>query len=178
MARRGSLVFVSTGCPAGIGPEVAVVAAARLRNTPIVLVGDVGTLLEAAALVHVGEQHLVPFDGTPPRRGSIGLVQAGPALTLNDRRPGKPSRAAGAAQLAAIEAAFRLVKEHPGSALATAPVSKAAIASSGARGASKFAGHTEWLQHLDGAKTSVMCFIAPALSTSVGTCRSPKCRGS
>jgi len=176
MARRAPLVFVSAGCPAGIGPEVSVAAAARLRGTPIVLVGDVGTLLAAAALVHVGEQHLVPFDGKVPARGSIGLVQAGPALTPKDRRAGKPTRAAGAAQLAAIEAAFRLVKRHPGSALATAPVSKAAIASSGARGALKFAGHTEWLQRLDGAKTSVMCFIAPALATSVVTTHVPLAR--
>jgi 4-hydroxythreonine-4-phosphate dehydrogenase len=133
----------------------------------------VGTLLEAAALVHVGEQHLVPFDGTPPRRGSIGIVQAGPALTPKDRLPGKPNRAAGAAQLTAVETAFRLVKKHRGTALATAPVSKAAIASSGVRGASKFAGHTEWLQHLDGAKTSVMCFVAPKLATSVVTTHVP-----
>jgi 4-hydroxythreonine-4-phosphate dehydrogenase len=173
MAKSRPLVFVSAGCPAGIGPEVAVAAAAKLRGASIVLVGDVGTLLSAAALVHVGEQHLVPFDGTPPARGSIGLVQAGPALTPKDRRAGKPTRAAGAAQLAAVEAAFRLVKRHPGSALATAPVSKAAIASSGAPGAKRFKGHTEWLQELDGAKTSVMCFVAPKLATSLVTTHVP-----
>jgi 4-hydroxythreonine-4-phosphate dehydrogenase len=173
MPRSDALVFVSTGCPAGIGPEVAVAAAARSKSTPIVLVGDVGTLLAAAALVHVGEQHLVPFDGKPPRRGTIGLVQAGPALTPKDRRPGKPNLASGAAQLAAIEAAYRLVKRHAGSALATGPVSKAAIATSGVRGAAKFKGHTEWLQALDGAKTSVMCFVSPKLSTSLVTTHVP-----
>jgi 4-hydroxythreonine-4-phosphate dehydrogenase len=176
MARSAPLVFVSAGCPAGIGPEVSVAAAWRLRDTPVVLVGDIGTLLEAAALVHVGEQHLLPFDGKPPRRGSIGLVQAGPALTPKDRRAGQPSRAAGASQLAAIETAFRLVKEHRGSALATAPVSKAAIAESGARNAAKFAGHTEWLQRLDGAKTSVMCFVSDRLSTSLVTTHVPVAR--
>lgn len=176
MARSAPLVFVSAGCPSGIGPEVSVAAARRLHTTPLVLVGDIGTLLEAAALVHVGEQHLVPFDGKPPRPGSIGIVQAGPALTPKDRKPGEPTRAAGASQLAAIETAYRLVKKHPGSALATAPVSKAAIAESGVRGASKFAGHTEWLQKLDGAKTSVMCFVSPRLSTSLVTTHVPIAR--
>lgn len=176
MARSAPLVFISAGCPAGIGPEVSVAAARRLQGIPVVLVGDVGTLLEAAALVHVGEQHLVPFDGKPPKRGSIGLVQAGPALTPKDRLPGKPSRAAGASQLAAIEAAYRLVKKHRGSALATGPVSKAAIAESGARNAAKFTGHTEWLQKLDGAKTSVMCFVSPLLSTSLVTTHVPVAR--
>ena len=176
MPRNAPLVFVSAGCAAGIGPEVAVAAARRLHDTPIVLVGDIGTLLAAAALLHVGEQHLVPFDGKPPRPGSIGVVQAGPALTSKDRTPGEPSRAAGASQLAAIETAFRLVKEHPGSALATGPVSKAAIAESGARNAAKFTGHTEWLQRLDHAKTSVMCFVSPKLSTSLVTTHVPLAR--
>jgi 4-hydroxythreonine-4-phosphate dehydrogenase len=173
MARTGPLVFVSTGCPAGIGPEVSVVAASRLRKSAVVLVGDVGTLLEAAALVHVAEQHLVPFGDGRLRAGTIAVVQAGPPLKPSDRRAGKPSRAAGAAQLAAVETAYRLVKQHPGSALATGPVSKAAIATSGAPGAKRFAGHTEWLQALDHAKRSVMCFYAPALSTSVVTTHVP-----
>jgi 4-hydroxythreonine-4-phosphate dehydrogenase len=176
MARSAPLVFVSAGCPAGIGPEVAVAAAHRLRDAAVVLVGDMGTLLAAAALLRVGEQHLMPFDGKPPGAGSIGMVQAGPALTSSDRRPGAPSHAAGASQLAAIETAYRLVKEHRGSALATAPVSKAAIAESGARQASKFTGHTEWLQRLDRAKTSVMCFVSPKLSTSLVTTHVPLAR--
>jgi 4-hydroxythreonine-4-phosphate dehydrogenase len=173
MARSRPLVFVSTGCPSGIGPEVSVAAAARMKDTAVVLVGDVGTLLAAAALVHVGEQHLVPFDGKAPPGGGIALVQAGPALTPKDRVPGKPNQAAGKAQLAAIEEAYRLVKHHPGSALATGPVSKAAIATSGARGAKKFRGHTEWLQALDGAKTSVMCFYSTKLATSLVTTHVP-----
>jgi 4-hydroxythreonine-4-phosphate dehydrogenase len=173
MARSRPLVFVSTGCPSGIGPEVAVAAAARMKDTAVVLIGDVGTLLAAAALVHVGEQHLVPFDGKAPPEGGIAIVQAGPALTPKDRVPGKPNRAAGKAQLAAIDEAYRLVKHHPGSALATAPVSKAAIATCGARGAKKFRGHTEWLQVLDGAKTSVMCFYSPKLATSLVTTHVP-----
>src|SRR5688500_15915058 len=98
MARSRPLVFVSTGCPSGIGPEVSVAAAARMKDTAVVLVGDVGTLLAAAALVHVGEQHLVPFDGKAPPGGGIAIVQAGPALTPKDRVPGKPNHAAGKAQ--------------------------------------------------------------------------------
>jgi 4-hydroxythreonine-4-phosphate dehydrogenase len=176
MARRAPFVFVSTGCPAGIGPEVAVVAAERLKDRAVVLVGDVGTLLEAAALSHIAEHRLVPFGERPIPPGSIAVVQAGPALKPSDRRPGNPSRAAGVAQLAAVDAAYRLVKKHHGSALATAPVSKAAIASSGAPNAKRFAGHTEWLQALDHAKKSVMCFYAPRLATSVVTTHVPLAR--
>src|SRR5262245_23641965 len=112
--KRKPLVVISMGCPSGIGPEVSVAAAARTK-LPAVIVGDVGTLLEAALLVGVPERLLEPFDGSAPRPGSIGVLQAGPALRPAERRPGKPGRAAGAAQLAAIEAAYRLVKRTKGS---------------------------------------------------------------
>jgi 4-hydroxythreonine-4-phosphate dehydrogenase len=174
MARRKAhpLVVISMGCPSGIGPEVSVAAAARAK-AGVVIAGDIGTLLEAALLVGVPERLLEPFDGKPPRSGSIGVLQAGPALRPADRSPGKPGRAAGAAQLAAVEAAYRLVKRTPGSVLVTAPVSKAAVAGSGAPGARRFAGHTEWLQRLDRAKTSVMCFVSKELATSLVTTHVP-----
>lgn len=151
-------------------------AAAKLTKVRAVLVGDVGTLLEAAALVHVSERRLVPFDGSPPSRGALGLVQAGPPLPPAARRAGKPGRAAGAAQLAAIEAAYRLTKKLKGSALVTGPVSKHAIATSGVSGAKRFIGHTEWLERLDGAKQSVMCFVGGGLSTSLVTTHVPLSR--
>lgn len=178
MSARGPapLVFISMGCPSGIGPEVAVAAAAKLEGVRAVLVGDVGTLLQAAALVRVSERRLVPFDGNAPPRGSLGLVQAGPPVPPGSRRPGKPGRAAGAAQLAAIEAAYRLTKKHAGSALVTGPVSKYAIATSRVPGAARFAGHTEWLERLDGAKRSVMCFVGGGLATSLVTTHVPIAR--
>ena len=169
------LVVISMGCPSGIGPEVSVAAAARAK-APAVIVGDIGTLLEAALLVGVPEHLLEPSHGAAPRPGSIGVLQAGPALEPADRRPGKPGRAAGAAQLAAIEAAYRLVKRTRGSVLVTAPVSKAAIATSGVRGAQRFTGHTEWLERLDGARTSVMCFVSDELATSLVTTHLPLAR--
>src|SRR5690606_40860916 len=45
------LIIISTGCPAGIGPEISVKAAAEWRGVPRVLVGDEETLLLAADLV-------------------------------------------------------------------------------------------------------------------------------
>jgi 4-hydroxythreonine-4-phosphate dehydrogenase len=163
------------GCPSGIGPEVAVVAASRARGSRIVLVGDIGTLLEAAALRRISERRFVTFDGTPPPARSIVLAQAGHTLPPGERRPGAPGRAAGASQLAAIEAAYRLAKRH-GGVLVTGPVSKHAVAKSGVRGASRFIGHTEWLERLDGSKSSVMCFAGGGLSTSLVTTHVPLAR--
>jgi len=170
--RKKPCVVISVGCPSGIGPEVSVSAAARVRGATRVLVGDLRLLREAAELAGVAPSKLVPYTGDESG-DALYVLEAGPRLRPSDRKPGRPSNAAGAAQLAYVEAAYALVKRSPGSALVTGPVSKAAIAHSGLARARRFRGHTEWLQELDGAKSSVMCFAAEKLVTSLVTTHLP-----
>lgn len=152
---------------------MSVAAAARSRAAPTVLVGDLTTLREAAELVGISPSRLVPYRGEAPKGRDIPVFEAGPALTVADRRPGRPSRRAGVAQLAYVDAAYELTRAGEGRALVTAPVSKAVIARSGARGASSFLGHTEWLQRLDGAEASVMCFASLRLTAALATTHVP-----
>jgi 4-hydroxythreonine-4-phosphate dehydrogenase len=161
------MLVVSVGCPCGIGPEVSVRAAAKVPGT--VLVGDFDMLREAAELVSVPRKRLVAFDGEIGDPRAIYVHSVGPRLSPRDRVPGKPNAASGAAQLAYINEAFRVVKAGPGRALVTGPVSKAAIAHSGVRGAEHFLGHTEWLRDLDRATVSVMCFASGPIVTSLVT---------
>ena len=169
----GSLI-VSVGCPCGIGPEVAVRAAAEVPGC--ILVGDYQMLLEAAELVSVPRARLVAFDGQASDPRAIYVHTVGSKLLKRDRKPGKPSAASGAAQLAYINEAYRLAKAQPERALVTGPVSKAAIAHSGVKGSLHFLGHTEWLGALDGAKSTVMCFAAGSLVTSLVTTHLPLAR--
>jgi 4-hydroxythreonine-4-phosphate dehydrogenase len=138
-----------------------------------VLVGDWDMLLEAADLVGVPRARLVPFDGEVKSSRAIYVHNVGPKLLARDRKPGKPTAASGAAQLAYINEGYRLAKAGPRRALVTGPVSKAAIAHSGVKGAEHFLGHTEWLRDLDHAKLSVMCFAAEPLVTSLVTTHLP-----
>lgn len=165
------MLVVSVGCPCGIGPEVSLRAAAKLAR--VVLVGDWEMLEEAADLVSLPRKRLVRFDGECPDPRAIYVHSVGPKLSSRDRKPGKPGLAAGAAQLAYINEAYRLTKADPRRALVTGPVSKAAIAHSGVPGARRFRGHTEWLQDLDRAQVSVMCFAAGPLVTSLVTTHLP-----
>jgi 4-hydroxythreonine-4-phosphate dehydrogenase len=167
------LLVVSVGCPAGIGPEVSLRAAAKLRGASVVLVGGRSVLERAAELVSVPRARLVPFSGSAPGKGRIAVHSVGPELSARDVKPGKPSAAAGAAQLEYVEAAYALVAKHAGRALVTGPVSKAAIAHSGLARARRFLGHTEWLRDLDGARSSVMCFAGDKLVTSLVTTHLP-----
>jgi 4-hydroxythreonine-4-phosphate dehydrogenase len=182
------MIVVSTGCPAGVGPEVSVSAAANLNDATSILVGDEGTLRAAAERVGVATRRLVLWEGeirgerkksvgsALKPRGAIFFVQAGPLLGARDRKPGKPTETAGAAQLAYVDAAYDLVKNLPGSALVSGPVSKAAIAHSGAPGAATFRGHTEWLRDRDDAPYAIMCFAAKGMVTSLVTTHLPLSR--
>jgi 4-hydroxythreonine-4-phosphate dehydrogenase len=170
LGKRGSLI-VSVGCPCGIGPEVAVRAAAKIPGC--VLVGDQELLLEAAELVSVPRKRLVPFSGEISDPRAIYVHSVGPRLLARDRQPGKPTRTSGAAQLAYINEGYRLTKAAARRALVTGPVSKAAIAHSGVKGAAHFLGHTEWLGDLDGGRSTVMCFAAGPLVTSLVTTHLP-----
>jgi 4-phospho-D-threonate 3-dehydrogenase / 4-phospho-D-erythronate 3-dehydrogenase len=167
------LLVVSTGCPSGIGPEVSVAAAAKLKSAATVLLGDQATLRAAAELCGIAQRRLLPWDGRARDAAKIYFAQVGEPLTPRDRLPGKPNARAGVAQLEYIEAGFTLVKSSSRAALVTGPVNKAAIAHAGLARARGFLGHTEWLQALDGAKTSVMCFVCDELATSLVTTHVP-----
>lgn len=171
------MIVVSTGCPSGVGPEVSVAAAARLRGAEVVLVGDPGVLAAAAEVVGVARTRLLRIGaGASPPRGKIGVVAAGPELSAHDFRPGAPSRAAGKAQLAYVDAAYALCRDLRRAVLVSGPVSKAAIARSGAPGAARFLGHTEWLRDADGAGHATMCFAAEGMVTSLVTTHLPLAR--
>jgi 4-hydroxythreonine-4-phosphate dehydrogenase len=173
MSAATPLLVVSTGCPAGIGPEVSLAAALKVKGAAKVLLGDEATLREAAQLLGVSQRRLVRWDGRSRDASPIYIAQVGDALTARDRLAGKPNARAGAAQLEYIEAGFTLVKSSTRAALVTAPVSKAAIAHCGLSRAKTFLGHTEWLQELDGASSSVMCFYSERLATSLVTTHLP-----
>ena len=165
------MLVVSIGCPCGIGPEVAVAAAARLARSPRVLVGDLAALRAAAEVVGIDPNRVVVFDGRS--RGVIPVLQVGPPLSARDRRPGHPGKRAGQAQLAYVNAAYDFATAAPGRALVTGPVSKSVIARSGSPGSDSFRGHTEWLRNRDGARTSIMCFVGRTLATSLATTHVP-----
>src|SRR5690348_14423826 len=134
MSAAAPLLVISTGCPAGIGPEVSVAAAAKQKGAAKVLLGDESTLRRAAEVCGVPQRKLVAWDGRSRDIVKIHFAQVGEALTATARAPGKPTAESGRAQLEYIEAGFTLVKSSPRAALVTGPVSKAAIAHSGPAG--------------------------------------------
>jgi 4-hydroxythreonine-4-phosphate dehydrogenase len=172
-----AILAISVGCPCGIGPEVAVAAAAATRDATCILVGDRAIIERAAAEVGVLAKRLVAVDARTSERqklapGSIGcLVDAAP-VALARAPHGHPTREAGAAQLSWIDQATDLVTTGRADALVTGPVSKHAIASAGGRGR-RFRGHTEYLAERLGVSEVTMAFWAEKLLVSLVTTHLP-----
>ena len=153
MTRPLPLVLTS-GEPAGIGPELAPLARAQLgSDVPFFWLGDPGHLPigTAIALIDDPDQALgVPADRLPV------LPHPFPA----PQRPGVPEPANAATVLAVIARAVKLVQSGQASAVCTAPIHKKALLD-GAGFA--FPGHTEFLAHLAGDVPVVMMLACDML---------------
>ena len=176
MSRARPVMAISVGCPSGVGPEVALVAAAREKEARCLLVGDRRVLEAAAKLRRVAARRLVVVESAAAVKhlapGMIGIW--GPSRQLvGPSRPGHPTEEAGAAQLAWIDEATDLVRSGVAAALVTGPASKLAIATSGAPGAAGFRGHTEHLAERLGASEVVMAFRSEQLTTALVTTHLP-----
>lgn len=172
------LLAVSIGCPAGIGPEISLVAAAD-RGADLILVGDAGLLADRSSKVTPGLRVKIVGSAAEAREiepGAVAVLQVGPPLGKPATAPGQPTAEGGAAQLAWINAACDLVARGECDALVTGPASKAAIASSGAPGSKDFLGHTEHLGARLGGVETVMCFYAETLTISLATTHLPLSR--
>lgn len=169
-------IAVSLGCPSGVGPEVAVAGAAKIEDARCLLVGDLAVVHRAAELRRVAARRIVPVsDARALRKLPAGAIGVWTASTQMPALPdfGKPDAAAGAAQLAWIDEATDLVRSGVAAALVTGPVSKHAVAKSGAPGSAHFLGHTEHLAARLGAEEVVMAFASQDLVTALVTTHLP-----
>ena len=147
------IVAISMGDALGIGPEVVVAALrderVRASCSPVVY-GEREVLLRAARL------RGVPFEARVEERAAAAAPGSeGPALS---------AARAGAAALACVDAAARAALAGTAQAICTAPLSKERVALS----SHGFAGHTEFLAGLSGARVAMM-LAGPRLRVVLAT---------
>jgi len=136
-------LVVSMGEPAGIGPDLALLAWASrkaLKLPPFYVRGDTELLRQRAARLDLGFQieTVTPEHAVGTFAKALPVVQTGP--TLEDR-PGEDQAETGPSVVAAIEAGVEDVKNGQASGLVTCPINKAALYRTGF----SFPGHTEYL---------------------------------
>jgi len=149
------VLAITLGDPAGIGPEIALKAVARLQDRieagefALVVVGDPGALGRAADLLSLPLPPVVTEADLPGMTGVAILP------TLAPKAPvawGQVSADGGEQAYQAVAIATRLALQGTVAAIVTAPLNKEALHLAG----HDFPGHTELLANLTGVTGSVM----------------------
>ena len=143
-------ILLTMGEPAGIGPEIAVLAWHRL-----------GGRTGARPLRIVGDPALFP--------GIPGVIAT---KAKTSRHPGEPDPRNSAATIEAIEIAVTEALAGRAAAVVTAPINKAVLMQSGFG----FPGHTEFLAHLTGTPRAVMMLASKELRVVPLTIHMPLAR--
>ena len=162
-------LVVTTGEPAGIGPDVALAAAARDWPCELVLAGDPTLLAERARALGMNPRLDAWTAGAAANPHRAGRV---PVLAVPLARPAVAGRLdAGNARyvLATLDAAIAGCRDGRFAAMVTAPVQKSVINDAGVA----FTGHTEYLAAGAGASHPVMLLVAGGLRVALATTHLP-----
>jgi 4-hydroxythreonine-4-phosphate dehydrogenase len=149
---RPVTIAVTSGEPAGIGPDLCVRLAERRWPMRMVLFGDIELLRDRARRLGAGVR-LVPYakrDAAPP--GAIEVAHYPLATGVS---AGRPDPANARTVLAMLDAALAGCVAGEFAAMVTAPVQKSVINAAGV----PFTGHTEYLAARTGAKHVVMLLV-------------------
>lgn len=158
-------LLVPVGDPAGVGPGVAITAAARaVHDDRLVLLGDAAWLARRATERGIRTRRV--SDVADARVGELALLHVA-TWTPDMVDAHAPSAAGGDAQLAALDEAITLVLAGHGRAVVTGPTSKEAIVSAG----HAFVGQTERLAQRAGMRDDhvTMMFLGPRLCVALAT---------
>ena len=158
---------LTSGEPAGIGPELIARLAASPIPADLIAVSDRGLLQRAAEACGV-QLHIKPFDGAPQvlrAAGSLRLVE----IPLRAQEiPGAPDPRNAFHVLNALARAADGCLSGEFDAVVTAPVQKAVINDAG----EAFSGHTEFFARRAGCEV-VMMLASPSLRVALATTHLP-----
>ena len=161
-------LLLTTGEPAGIGPDLCVAMAQRELSRDLAVVGDPDLLRARAARLGLPLRIETIAPETPfcPRRP--GTLRVWPVGSAADTAPGRPNPANAAYVLETIAQGARACLEKRFDALVTNPVHKGVINEAGI----PFTGHTEYLAEITGGEP-VMMLAAPGLRVALATTHLP-----
>ena len=165
-------LFVTTGEPAGIGPDLLIQYAQQATTNKLVVVANRQLLKERAAQLNLPIT-LLPFDPV------AGPDEApGPRLHIVDIplaaavRCGQLDPANSVYVLDTLREAVRRCQLSPNAALVTGPLHKGIINEAGI----PFTGHTEFLAELTHSPQVVMMLACPGLRVALATTHLPLCQ--
>jgi 4-hydroxythreonine-4-phosphate dehydrogenase len=163
------VVVVSSGEPAGIGPDISLALASRAFAARLAVLGDLA-LLESRARQLGQRVELTPCaDPTSLEPHRAGRLQILPLALATPAIAGTLDTRNAAYVLAMLRRATELCVTGASQALVTAPVQKSVITQSGVA----FSGHTELLAEFTGAPQPVMLLAGKSLRVALATTHLP-----
>jgi 4-hydroxythreonine-4-phosphate dehydrogenase len=165
-------LVVTTGEPAGIGPDLAIAAARSDWPCELVFTGDPAFLAARAQALGVAIAVAEWQDGAtraPHRAGTMAVL---PVPLARPVTAGRPDPANARDVLAQLDVAADGCRDGRFAAMVTAPLQKSAINEAGV----PFTGHTEYLAARTGAAHPVMLLIAGSLRVALATTHLPLAR--
>jgi 4-hydroxythreonine-4-phosphate dehydrogenase len=169
VTKRFPLIVVSSGEPAGIGPDICLALASRPYAARIAVLGDVQLLGERARLLGSRVELHECNDAHAVGEHEPGRVQVLPVALPARVEPGKLDTRNAPYVLAMLKQGIDLCVAGTAQALVTAPVQKSVITESGVA----FSGHTELLAELTGARQPVMLLAGKTLRVALATTHLP-----
>jgi len=163
------LVVVSSGEPAGIGPDISLALATRPFAARLAVLGDLELMRSRARLLG---SHIELRACSEPRdvaEHEPGRLQVLPIALPAPAEPGKLDTRNAAYVLSMLHRGTELCLAGTASALVTAPVQKSVITQSGVA----FSGHTELLAEITGAPQPVMLLAGKKLRVALATTHLP-----
>ncbi|HYX74820.1 MAG TPA: 4-hydroxythreonine-4-phosphate dehydrogenase PdxA [Steroidobacteraceae bacterium] len=164
-------IALTSGEPAGIGPELCLALATRELPCELVCLGDRMLLAQRARALRLGVhlrdyQHAAQPQPAAQRPGELWVAHL-PLATASV--PGRPDPANARYVLALLDRAIEGALAGEFHALVTAPVHKGVINDAGIA----FSGHTEYLQQRTHSERAVMLLTAGALRVALATTHLP-----
>jgi len=160
-------ILVTSGEPAGIGPDILLMVASGALPHPIVALGSEQLLKDRAAKLGL-DVNIIPYETSPTlhQPGTLPVID----IPLTDEVwPGKLNVNNASYVLDMLTLAGKYCLDHTFSALVTCPVQKSILSEAGEH----FSGHTEFFANLCQTKNTVMMLANRELKVGLMTTHLP-----
>ncbi len=169
MGASSPTIVVTTGEPAGIGPDICIALAAhRLAGRPV-FVGNAQLIEQRARTLEIDLTIELLQSASAARTHVDGVMQVIDVPLGAAVEAGKLDTANARYVLEVLDRASALCTNAEASAIVTAPVQKSVIDAAGV----PFTGHTEYLAELTGASQPVMMLVSDELRVALVTTHLP-----
>ncbi|MEP5766123.1 MAG: 4-hydroxythreonine-4-phosphate dehydrogenase PdxA [Halieaceae bacterium] len=162
-------IAISTGEPAGIGPDLSVQLAQQAHAQELVAIADPALLQSRAAALDLPLQ-LLPYDkAAAPQASAAGSLRVLPVELSSPCQAGELNPDNASYVIAMLQRACQGCLDGEFQAMATAPVQKSVINDAGI----SFSGHTEFLAEATASDQVVMLLACEAMRVALLTTHLP-----